>query len=195
MAPMRYSPEHKAAARRRIIRAAATHFRRDGIDSVGVVPLMNAAGLTHGGFYHHFASKEALVDAVLLEGVNETLEQMAEAGRTGGLAAVLDLYLSPAHRDNPEAGCPAAALGVELARHPARLRRSYTRLINRGIDLIAQLLPRPDRGVAQAIYSVAVGSLVLARGVSDRKLSDGFLASGRAAALKLAAGLAQRPGA
>jgi TetR/AcrR family transcriptional repressor of nem operon len=189
---MRYAPEHKTESRRRIIRAAATHFRRDGISSVGVVPLMKAAGLTHGAFYSHFKSKEALVEAVLAEGVAESLEQMAQVAQSGGLAAVIGVYLSPEHRDNPDAGCPVAALGAELARHTLKSRRSFTRHVNEGLRLIEGLLAHPDRETAQAIFGMAVGSLILARSVSAPELSNGFLAAGRAAALKLAAELSRR---
>lgn len=183
---MRYTPDHKEESRRRIIRAAATRFRRDGISSVGVVPLMGDAGLTHGAFYSHFASKEALVEAVLAEGVDEAFERLSEAAKGGGLPALIDAYLCSGHRDNPEVGCPAAALGAEIARHPLKSRRTYARQVNRVVDLIEASLTRPDREIAQAIFGTLVGSLVLARGVGDPALADGFLATGRAAALKLA---------
>lgn len=183
---MRYPPDHKEESRRRIIHAAAKRFRRDGISSVGVVPLMGDAGLTHGAFYSHFASKEALVEAVLAEGVDETFERLSESAKRGGLPALIDTYLSCGHRDNPEVGCPAAALGAEIARHAAKSRRVYTRQVNRWLGLIEGTLPRPDREVAQAIFGTLLGCLVLARGVSDPELADGFLTTGRAAALKLA---------
>jgi TetR/AcrR family transcriptional repressor of nem operon len=183
---MRYPSDHKAGSRQKIIQAAAAQFRQGGIDSVGVVPLMKAAGLTHGAFYAHFKSKDALVEAVLEEGLEENFEQMTEVARTGGLAALVDLYLSPLHRDNPQAGCPAATLAAELARHATGSRKAFTCSLDRTLRLIEGLLPRPDRDTAQAIFSTMVGSLVLARSVNDRKLSENFLASGRAAALSLA---------
>jgi TetR/AcrR family transcriptional repressor of nem operon len=183
---MRYPSDHKAGSRQKIVRAAAEHFRRNGIDSVGVVPLMKAAGLTHGAFYAHFKSKDALVEAVLEEGLEENFQQMAEVARTGGLEALVDLYLSPLHRDNPQAGCPAAALAAELARHATGSRKAFTCSLDRTVRLIEGLLPHADRQAAQAVFSAMVGSLVLARSVSDRKLSENFLASGRAAALTLA---------
>jgi TetR/AcrR family transcriptional repressor of nem operon len=189
---MRYPSHHKAGSRQKIVQAAAAQFRRDGIDSVGVVPLMKAAGLTHGAFYAHFKSKDALVEAVLAEGMEENFELLVEAGRAGGLTAVVNLYLSVPHRDNPQVGCPAAALGAEVARHTPGSRKAFTCSLDRMLGLIESLLPRPDREVAQAIFSTMVGSLVLARSVSDRKLSENLLASGRAATLTLAGQLSKK---
>jgi TetR/AcrR family transcriptional regulator, transcriptional repressor for nem operon len=176
---MRYHPDHKGESRQKIVHAAAKHFRRDGINSVGVVPLMKEAGLTHGAFYTHFESKDSLVEAVLEEGVKENYDYLAQAAQRGGLTALVHTYLSPEHRDSPEMGCPAASLGAELARHPDASRRAFTRALNRTLKLIEGVLPHPDRNIAQAIFSTMVGSLIFARSVSDRKLSDSFLASGR----------------
>jgi TetR/AcrR family transcriptional repressor of nem operon len=183
---MRYHPEHKEESRQKIVHAASTHFRRNGISSVGVVPLMKAAGLTHGAFYTHFKSKESLVEAVLEEGLEENFRYLSQAAERGGLLGLLDTYLSSGHRDNPEMGCPAASLGSELARHPNKSRKAFTRSLDRTLKLIENVLPRPDRDVAQAIFSTMVGSLILARTVSDQKLSDNILSGGRAAALSLA---------
>lgn len=189
---MRYHPDHKGESRQKIVQAAATQFRRDGINSVGVVPLMKAAGLTHGAFYTHFESKEALVEAVLAEGVDENFELLSQAAQSGGLAALVETYLSPEHRDSPEMGCPAATLGPELARHSKESRRAFSRCLDRTLKLVEKQLPHPDRDVVQAIFSTMVGSLVLARTVTDRKASDSFLATGRAAALTLASQLSNQ---
>jgi TetR/AcrR family transcriptional repressor of nem operon len=189
---MRYPSHHKAGSRQKIVEAAAKQFRRDGIDGVGVVPLMNAAGLTHGAFYTHFKSKDALVAAVLAEGVDDNFERLSQAAQSDGLAGVVNTYLSSGHRDSPEVGCPAATLGAEVARHTPEAKKAFTHCLDRTLGLIEGLLPHPDRDIAQAVLSTMVGSLVFARSVSDRKLSDSFLASGRAAALSLASQLSSK---
>ncbi|MFS2020544.1 TetR/AcrR family transcriptional regulator, partial [Massilia sp. CT11-108] len=110
---MRYSSNHKAETRQRIIGEASRRFRKDGIEGTGLVPLMKALGLTHGGFYAHFESKDALVQASLEAAVQQTLERWLPSADAAP-RAVIDHYLSAEHRDEPGEGCPLPTLAAEL---------------------------------------------------------------------------------
>ena len=181
---MRYSKDHKQETRERIIRTAAKRFREDGVEAVGVAALMADAGLTHGGFYAHFPSKEALVAAACAEGFGESrdrLRKTIERHPPGErLAAMAETYLSQSHRDHPGQGCIAAAIGPEIARHPAGTRAEFTQGL-RGLVEMAEAAINADGGdPAKAPQAVAamVGALILARGASDETLSERFLEGG-----------------
>jgi TetR/AcrR family transcriptional repressor of nem operon len=184
---MRFEKGHKAATRQRIVETAAERFRKDGIEAVGIAGLMADAGLTHGGFYAHFESKEALVREAL---------QAAAAGsqarleRACGLEAYIRSYLRRSHRDTPERGCIVATLGAELARHAPETRAAFSEQIERLLARIAELLPasvESRREAAIGIFGVMSGTLQLARAVVGEARSDEILEAGIAAALKLAA--------
>ncbi len=188
---MRYEKGRKDTTRKRIVGVAARRFREDGIAAVGVAGLMADAGLTHGGFYSHFTSKEDLVREAVNEALGETLEYLEAAVRGGGgLPAIIRAYLRPTHRDGPGQGCAVACLVAELGRHPATTRDALSDGLKRFTGLLAEHMPpadgkaREDR--AFAIFAAMVGTLQLARAVSDRALSDRILAAGTAAALTLA---------
>ncbi|MBW8726675.1 MAG: TetR/AcrR family transcriptional regulator [Inquilinus limosus] len=189
---MRYSKDHKQETRERIIRTAARRFREDGVEAVGVAALMADAGLTHGGFYAHFPSKEALVAAACAEGFGEsqrrlrkTVEQRPAGER---LAAMAESYLSPSHRDHPGQGCIAAAIGPEIVRHTAETRAAFTRGLRDLVDMAEAAIAADGGDPAAAPQAVAtmVGALILARSASDEALSDRFLESGRQAIRALA---------
>src|SRR5207237_10441249 len=111
----RYGQEHKQATRRRIIEVAGRRLKRDGIDGSGVATLMADAGLTNGAFYAHFGSKEDLVATTVCDQLREQRERLAAvAPGRAGLEQIVRGYLSPEHRDNPEEGCPSAALLDEI---------------------------------------------------------------------------------
>jgi len=183
---MRYTSNHKAETRQRIIGEAARRFRKDGIDGTGLVPLMKALGLTHGGFYAHFESKDALVQASLEAAAEQTLErwQAPPAGTPSAepsARAVIDHYLSAAHRDEPGEGCPLPTLAAELG---VRGQPSATAdaIVARMTALLADCelaVPPADRSLVA--LAAMVGALTLARAVSDRAVSDGILAAVRAA--------------
>jgi TetR/AcrR family transcriptional repressor of nem operon len=155
-------------------------MRRDGIDSVSVAELMNEAGLTHGGFYRHFDSRDDLVaeaiDTALAHG-SERIEAAAKLGGPEALAAIIDGYLSPLHRDKPETGCAVAALPVDIAHTKPRARTAYSRQVRSYIDLVTELTPARDPDEGHLILAALVGALVLARAVDDRGLSDEILES------------------
>ena len=155
-------------------------MRRDGIDSVSVVELMNEAGLTHGGFYRHFGSRDDLVaeaiDTALAQG-SERIQAAAKLGGPAALAAIIDGYLSPLHRDKPETGCAVAALPSDIARSNPRARTAYSRQVRSYLDLLAGLAPARDPDEGHLILAALVGALVLARAVDDRGLSGEILES------------------
>lgn len=187
---MRYEKGHKETTRQRIVEVASRQFRAHGIDAVGLAAIMADAGLTNGAFYAHFGSKEDLVSDVLTSaqaGREKTLRVKLESG-TSLDTAVRD-YLSPRHRDNPGGGCPTAALVADVARRPKATRDAYTAGIEDFVAVMAARLPAGSdeerRSKAIALYGLMVGTLQLARAVSDKKLSDRILASGVDAALAL----------
>jgi AcrR family transcriptional regulator len=181
-------PSRKEATHERIVDAAARAIRRTGYSGTGVADIMKEAGLTHGGFYAHFGSREAmLAEAADRAGAESaaTLERIAAAAPPEkALQAVMRAYLSKEHLDGVESGCPMAALGSEMPRQAAEVRRAATRRIKEAIDLVTRQLPdwgKPGaHQKALATISMMVGALVLARAVDDPKLSDAL----RSAALK-----------
>jgi TetR/AcrR family transcriptional repressor of nem operon len=183
---MRYGKDHKENTHRRVVEVASARLRKEGLDGVGVATLMGEAGLTHGGFYSHFASKEALVEEVIEAGMDETFARVTEASKEEGLEGLIRFYLRPSHREHPERGCPAAALGAEIARRSKATRSAFTRKLRRLVSLVESLLPHPKTETAQAILATLIGTLQLARSVSDRQLSDQLLKAGETAALLLA---------
>jgi TetR/AcrR family transcriptional regulator, transcriptional repressor for nem operon len=184
------SQADKAASHERIVTAAAARVRRDGVAGISVAELMSEAGLTHGGFYRHFASRDELiaeaVEAALAHGSRRT-DAAAELGGILALTAIIDGYLSQLHRDKPESGCAVAALPSDVARGDQRTRDAYTAQVQRYLDLLDALLPEDDRGVRRddALLTLAalVGAVSLARAVADGELSDEILA-GTAHALR-----------
>jgi TetR/AcrR family transcriptional repressor of nem operon len=153
-------------------------MRRDGIDGVSVAELMTEAGLTHGGFYRHFDSRDELVAEAIAEALAQGSERIRASARLGGpaaLAAIIDGYLSRLHRDKPETGCAVAALPTDIARTDPRGRAAYSRQVRSYIDLLAELTPAREPDEGHLILAALVGALVLARAVDDRGLSDEIL--------------------
>jgi TetR/AcrR family transcriptional repressor of nem operon len=174
------SQADKATSHARIVKTASRRMRRDGIDSVSVADLMREAGLTHGGFYRHFDSRDDLVaeaiDAALAQG-SQRIHAAAKLGGPEAFAAIIDGYLSRLHRDKPETGCAVAALPTDIVRTDPRARAAYSRQVRSYIDLLTELTPGRDRDEAHLILAALVGALALARAVDDRGLSDEILDS------------------
>src|SRR3954470_8404044 len=176
----RTAPTRKEATHERIVEAAARAIRRSGYDGTGVADIMKDAGLTHGGFYAHFASREAMLaeaaDRAGAEAVAVMAGVAASAPPGQALQALLRAYLSDAHVESVETGCAVAALGSEMPRQTPEVRRAATRRIKEMIDLVAR--QSPDWGQpgahehALVTVATAVGALVLARAVNDPRLSD-----------------------
>jgi TetR/AcrR family transcriptional regulator, transcriptional repressor for nem operon len=172
---MKVTREQAAENRERILDAASKLFRERGLDGIGVADLMQGAGLTHGGFYGHFSSKEEL----MAEACNRALEASVEKWRSRDLRGIVHNYLSSRHLDNPGAGCAIAALGSDVSRQGAPVRRAFTSGLRSLIEVLARLVPGKSaaakRRKALAVYSSMVGALVLARAVDDPKFSHEIL--------------------
>jgi TetR/AcrR family transcriptional repressor of nem operon len=184
---MRYGKDHKQATRQRILEAAGRRFKQDGIDGAGVAAVMSDAGLTNGAFYAHFASKEDLVANVLADQLRAQRDSFH--AQPADRAGLVRSYLSPQHRDQCAAGCPSAALLDEIVRRPAATREVFTDELMSVVDDIASRLDETEAEAARtdalAIFGGMVGTLQLARALTDRDLSDQLLARGVETALKL----------
>jgi len=170
----------KEASHERIVSVAARAIRRSGYDGTGVADIMKEAGLTHGAFYAHFPSREAMLAEAANRACTESAATVADVVSSvpaeQALAAVLRAYLSPEHLERVESGCPLAALGSETARQAPEVRRATTRHIKAMVDLIAR--QSPDWGQPGAherallTVSAMVGTLLLARAVDEPALAD-----------------------
>ena len=181
---MRVSREKFAESRKRILEAAATLFREKGFDGVGLGDIMKAAGLTHGGFYGHFGSKEDLEAQALSLALARSVtdwSQLVDSAAARPLAALAGQYLSPDHRENVGEGCPFAALGSDTARRGERVRSAFTAGLEPFLALLSNVTPGRSkaqrRRKAIAILAEMVGAMILARAVNDPALSDEILAA------------------
>ncbi len=175
---MRKSREEAAQTRKRIVTAASEEFRKNGIVATGLNDLMSAAGLTHGGFYKHFESKDQLVALACAEAVETAiLEKLAAAASEEGGAAAA--YLSTGHRDNPAAGCPLSAIGSELARSDEKTRAAATAGFLKLVAIMAgqfgKVPPATARRRALVAVSTMIGALTMSRIVTDPELSAHIL--------------------
>jgi TetR/AcrR family transcriptional repressor of nem operon len=181
---MGHSQTQKTKNHERIVRTAAKRFREKGLAGVGIADLMQEVGLTVGGFYKHFDSRDDLVVEALRYALG-TRRGQAEAAASGGppltYAKLVDDYLSEGHRDHPGSGCVISALAVEIARGDKRTRALLTEEIRRALRSITDLTPGKDEGPARSTailtLSALVGAIGLSRAVSDEALSREILKS------------------
>ncbi|MGN8136726.1 TetR/AcrR family transcriptional regulator [Paraburkholderia sp. 22099] len=179
----RNTASRKELTHERIVEVAARAIRRSGYAGTGVADIMKEAGLTHGGFYAHFPSREVLLaeaaDRAGAEAVAMSEHIAASVPPDQALPAIVRAYLSKEHCQSVETGCPVSALGSEMPRQAPVVRRAATRRIKEMIDVVARQLPDWGQPGAheQALMTVAtmVGTLMLARAVDDPKLTDSFL--------------------
>lgn len=183
---MGHSRAKKAVTHKRIVAIASKRFREDGLAGVGIAELMNEAGLTVGGFYKHFPSRDALVAEAMGFALGTWKRQM-EASASGGplvtYESVVDGYLNEAHRDDPGTGCPVVALAGDIARSDKRTRALVSQQIQESIELVASLMRERNReqekGSARSkavfTYCALVGAMGVARAVSDEQLSREIL--------------------
>ena len=172
----RYHPEDKEKTRRKIMAVAARRYRAEGLNGVGIANLMADLGLTHGGFYAHFADKEALVAAVCDSAFSAQVDRWNTLLRNHSdkppREVIVRDYLSDAHLHHPESGCLAAAVASEMARRDTTSRQAFTR----GIKELLEQLRQDELGIApEATLALMLGAVTLARAVSDQTLSERFL--------------------
>jgi TetR/AcrR family transcriptional regulator, transcriptional repressor for nem operon len=192
---MRYSREHKQETHARIVRKASVRLREKGAHGIGVADLMKEAGLTHGGFYAHFDSREALVIEAFNYAMNRSTERwrkMAEeTPPEKRFATIVESYLTALHRDDPGHGCAVPTLGPEIARESAKTRKAFAAKLDEMIEMMADQVPELPRKVARqqaiAALSTMAGALVLSRVAGSGDFSEEILGAGRAAALGRAA--------
>jgi TetR/AcrR family transcriptional repressor of nem operon len=181
---MGHSQKDKEKTHAAIVEIAAQKMRESGTEGPGVAEIMKAAGLTHGGFYKHFDSREDLVAEAVEAAVAQSRAGIAEVidGAEDPLAAFVDWYLSPAHRDDPGSGCPVVALGADATRTDQRVRATYTGQVERYIAQMEELLDGEGEVVrrrAIAAVSEMIGAMLIARAVGDEALSDEILSEVR----------------
>ena len=182
---MRYPADHKAKTHAKILDVACRCFRERGIRNVSVADVMAAADLTHGGFYSHFKSKDALVADVIRHGLDESLKYIERwgLGTQGGaepLATIINNYLSSRHRDNVGSGCPLPLLGPEIARGNAAAKRAFDDKVKEIITVLGHFIAsnaataHPD-ATAITVLATIVGGMLLARATGDPAYSDWIL--------------------
>ena len=186
---MRYDSEHKERTRQRVLTEAAAAIRARGPDGIGVAALMSKAGLTHGGFYAHFKSKDDLIAQAIGQMFEESRQRFLvnadDPDPAVALVKYIDMYVSSRHRDAPERGCPLPSLSGDLARMSAGARKRFTAGLESLTSAIAKRLaeldkPHPERMAASMIAEM-VGALALSRAIADPAASDRILKTSREA--------------
>jgi TetR/AcrR family transcriptional regulator, transcriptional repressor for nem operon len=179
---MKVSREQAAQNRELILDAAAQLFRERGFGGIGVADLMKEAGLTHGGFYGHFSSKEDLMAQACARASARSRalwSKLAERAPNDPLSEIAGVYLTSRHRDNPGTGCLMAALAADASRQGPPVRRAVTDGLRSAFDFMAKLVPGKSKAAkrqrAISTYASLVGGMVLARAVDDRALSQEIL--------------------
>jgi TetR/AcrR family transcriptional repressor of nem operon len=190
---MRYGKDRKLRTRSRIVKEASRVMRESGADGGSVNDVMRLAGLTHGGFYNHFGSRDELVveafSAAMDESIARWTRRVAAAPPGSGLEAIIDAYLSPAHRDSPALGCAFPSMAADIARSGNEAKSAFDNKLNGLIDLVERQLkdiePAAARPAAMGIIAILVGSILLARASGERAPSDEMLDVGRLTARRL----------
>jgi len=184
---MRYGPEHKTQTRDRILRNAARKLRAEGLTGPGVASVMKASGLTVGGFYKHFRSKDELLADAIAEGFSQSSEKIYSSlqsfPREDRWKELVRLYLSPEHCDHPDTGCPVAALAPEIARSKLTVRKRISGLIKLRTERWVQFMPGRTKTERERnsllIFTAMVGAVSVARILPDRVDREKVLADVR----------------
>ena len=189
---MRYSKDHKAETHARIVKNASVRLRERGAASLGVAELMKESGLTHGGFYAHFPSRDALISEAFAYAMQQTTgrwRKRAERETDGSrLAAIVNGYLTAEHRDDVGNGCALPSLGTEVSRANPKTRKAFASKVEDMISMVAEQLPelppKTARREAIGVISTMMGAMILARAAGTSEFSDEILSAGRQAALR-----------
>ncbi|MEU8950610.1 TetR/AcrR family transcriptional regulator [Streptomyces sp. NPDC048489] len=176
---MGHSQAEKAATHARVLQLASRRVRTEGVTRPGVAELMQEAGLTHGGFYKHFASRDDLINqaavAALAEGTGK-MQRSARKNEKDPRAGLIDAYLSKRHRDAPDTGCAVVSLGASAGRDDSRFKRAYEKQVRTYLELIEGLDDSEDaRAEAMLTLSALVGAVLMSRAVADQDFSDELL--------------------
>jgi len=167
----------------RIVRNASGALRARGLNGVGIVGLMKSAGLTRGGFYSHFRSREALVAEAIAYAMAQTASEWRASTASGGLDSLAASYLRQEHRDNPARGCPLPSVSADVARPGPKVLRTFTQCLSELLDVLAAQFPNEPnshaRRLGAGVMATMVGSLVLARACDDDELSNAMLEAGK----------------
>ncbi len=190
---MRYPAEQKSKTHKQIVDAAAVALRANGLQGIGIAGLMSQLGLTHGGFYAHFKNRDALVIEASACAASESLSRLTQAAANAPagkeVAAMLDFYLSPVHRDDPGHGCVLPAFASEVTRQSDPVRNAFTASLNMNLSKISQYMPAKDRkgrlAQAMALVSGMAGGVLVARAINDPERSDLLLDSVRTQLLRM----------
>jgi TetR/AcrR family transcriptional regulator, transcriptional repressor for nem operon len=180
----RYSADHKQKTREAIVEAAAERIRAGGFEALGVASIMAEAGLTHGGFYAHFPSRDGLLAAAVSRLFDKACETVGRFDAKHGDAALdryIDFYLSPRHRDDTAAGCPIPALTGEARRAAPEVREAFDDGLDRLAERLGGLMPKGGKKAALALLAEMAGVLSVSRTMGDAKHSSELLASKRKA--------------
>lgn len=177
---MKVSREQAAENRARVIEVAGRLFRENGFDGIGVADIMRGAGLTHGGFYGQFASKDDLAAQACAQTLDRSVARWTRlAAGEAPLAAIVTSYLSPSHRDAPGSGCALSALSADAVRRPEAVRSAFTQALQSFAGILSKLVPGASRAArrrkALATMAGLVGAVILSRAVNDAGLSDDIL--------------------
>lgn len=182
---MRYPEGHKASVRARIVEKAARALRRDGLAALSIPALMKEAGLTHGGFYGYFKSRDQLVAEAVRWGAEQMAARVFAAKHPGDIRTAVDAYLSLAHAKHPEIGCVIAALGTEGRQQSTTVRRAFAEAVREFLALVDRQLRPPNESSSEPsddalrVAAQMIGAVVLARLLDDPALSKRVLEAAR----------------
>jgi TetR/AcrR family transcriptional repressor of nem operon len=180
---MRYEPEHKTRTRDRIVRSAARKLRAEGLSGPGLASVMKASGLTVGGFYKHFRSKDELLAEAIAQGFSESSQSIRSSlqnvPREHRWKEIVRLYLSPEHCDRPDTGCPVAALATEIARAKVNIRKRIAGLMKEWVEFMPGVTTTERERNFSVIFSAMAGAVSIARILTEPADRKKVLASMR----------------